>query len=92
MKGTNVKKYYIESILWVDHTHVERGQLPTDPDDFVIPTLSIGIVAKETDKSLVLVSEIERYYTQNDDMTYTLIFKDAIIARKKYGSIKLSDI
>jgi hypothetical protein len=89
MKG-KISKYPIESILWEDHTHVERGPLPDNPDDFVLPTLSIGIVLKETDKALVLVSEIERYRNQEDDMTYTLIFKDAIVGRKKYGKIELS--
>lgn len=89
IKLSRVKKYSLESILWEDHTHVSRGQLPNNPDTFVTPTLSFGVITKETDKSLVLVSDIERYET-GDETTYTIIFKSAIVGRKKYGEIKLS--
>ena len=88
MKDSN--KYNIESILWEDHTHVSRGPLPDDPDNSIIPTLSFGVVLQETVKSLVLAHDIERYHGQDDEISYTLIFKASIVARKKYGKIKLS--
>jgi hypothetical protein len=92
LKGSKIKKYYnIESIIWIDHTHVERGSLPDDPDNSVLPTLSFGVVIKETDKTLILVSEIERY-NYGDDFSYTLIYKNAITGRKKYGTIELKNI
>lgn len=92
MKEPNIKKFYLESILWEDHSHIERGAIPQDPDTFVLPTLSVGIVIKETDKTIILVSDIERYSYQKDDVTFMLIFKSAILARKKYGKIKIADI
>ena len=92
MKGTNVKKYYIEAVIWEDHTHIERGVPPDDPDNFILPTLSVGIVFKETDKLLVLVTDIERFRFQEDNANFMMIFKSTILNRKKYGKIKLADI
>lgn len=91
MKGTNIKKYYIESVIWTDHMHVDRGSLPDDPDSHVGLTISFGVVLKETDKVLILVSEIERYSVE-DEYSYLLIYKSAIIGRKRYGKIELSNI
>ena len=86
-----MKKYSIESVLWNDHTHVHRGQIPENPDTFIIPTLSVGIILKETKKTITLISEIERY-DDRDDSSFTIIFKNAILGRRKYGSIKLDNI
>jgi hypothetical protein len=83
-----MKEYDIASILWEDHYHVSQGPLPNDPDDFVLPTLSVGIILEETDKTLLLVSDIERY-EDREDVSYTIIYKATIIGRKTYGTINI---
>lgn len=83
-----MSKYSIEIILWEDHMRVEREALPKNPDVFVSPTLSVGIVLRETEKVIVLVSNIERY-PDRDDCNYLIIYKGSIISRAKKGTIKL---
>jgi hypothetical protein len=94
MKDANIKKsrYSIEIILWEDHTLVERGTIPDNPDEFVEPTLSVGIVMKETDKTLILVNNIERFKFQEDNANYLLIYKPTIIGRKKFGKIEIANL
>jgi hypothetical protein len=83
-----MREYSIEVILWEDHTRVEREPLPQNPDDVVIPTLSVGIVAQETKKVVVLVSNIERYVSDLE-CNYLIIYKGSIIGRQEYGKVKI---
>jgi len=62
-----------------------------DPDTAILPTLSIGIIYKETPKSYVVVSDIERY-NSGDEATYLIIRKPAVVSIKEYGVIKLRKI
>lgn len=87
-----MNKYPIVVVLWEDHIEVQRSELPKNVDDlFSRPTLSVGILFKETEKSLLIISDIERYPDRND-ASYTAILKSAVIGIKKYGFIKLKDI
>lgn len=86
-----MRKYPIVVILWEDHTQIIRSEMVKNPDEFLKPTLTVGILYKETDKSLILVSDIERY-SSRDDATYFIILKSTIISRKDYGKIKLAKI
>lgn len=83
-----MKSYPIRAILWNDHLYADRQRLPDFPDDLTSdPTLSVGIVIKETDNTLVLASTIE---PGAEKLTYLVILKPTIISMKKYGSIKLA--
>lgn len=83
-----MKEYSIVVVLWDDHYSASRQPLPKDPDNFLSPVLSVGIIVKETKKVLVLVHDIERWDDQ-DDLSYTVILKSTIVGRKEYGRIKL---
>lgn len=85
-----MRKYKIVIILWEDHTRFTSSRMFPDPDTAIIPTLSIGVLYKETLKSYVLVSDIERY-ADRDDTTYTIIRKP-VVAVKEYGEIELRKI
>lgn len=84
-----MKKYSIAAIIWEDHTAASRATLTRNPDEFVTLVLSVGIIIKETEKVLVLVSEIERY-DERDDVSYIVIIKSAIVSREVYGTISIN--
>lgn len=83
-----MRKHKIVAVLWEDHTQILRGKMLKNPHDALTPTLSVGILYKETDKVLVLVSDIERY-SEHDDATYTIILKSSVVSVKEYDKIKL---
>lgn len=79
-------QYDIVAIFWEDHMKVSRQALVSDPDELLdSPMLSIGIIYKETEKTLMLVHDLEG----QDKATYICILKKAIVAQKKYGQIEL---
>jgi hypothetical protein len=83
---TMMTQYNIEAIFWDDHMQIVRDTLTEDPDEFLErPMLSIGIVYKETDKSVLLLHD----YENTEKATYIVIVKNAIVARKSYGQIDL---
>lgn len=84
-----MKKYSLVAIIWEDHTAASRTSLPKNPDEFVTLVLSIGIIVEETEKVLVLASEIERY-EERDDVSYIVIIKSTIVSREVYGTIKIN--
>lgn len=86
------KIYKIIAVLWGDHTGYHRAPMIKDFDKALMPTLTVGILYKETPKYIVVVSEIERYQDQADEASYVIILKDAIISRKEYGDIALEKI
>jgi len=84
-----MNQYNIVAIFWEDHVAVSRSELVDDPDElFIAPVLSIGILYKETDKSVLLIHDIERYSDRNDS-TYIAILKSTILSTKVYGQIEL---
>lgn len=85
-----MRKYKIVAILWEDHTRVTSSSMVIDPDTAIKPTLSVGIIYKDTKKSIVLVSDIERY-EDRDETTYTIIRKP-VVAIREYGEIELAKI
>lgn len=86
----NMRKYKIAAILWEDHTRVTSSSMVSDPDTAITPTLSVGIIYKNTKKSYVLVSDIERY-EDRDEATYMIIRKP-VVSIKEYGEIELAQI
>lgn len=86
-----MRKHKIIAVLWEDHTRFTSGPMTNDPDTAIMPTLSVGILYKQTKKSLVLVTDIEKYETR-DDITYTIILKPAIISQQEYGEITLEKL
>lgn len=85
-------EYDIIVVLWEDHLRRDRYPIPLDPDSLVeIPTITAGILVRETEKTLVVASDLERY-EDRDDATFTVIFKNAVIGLEKYGKIQLSDL
>lgn len=79
-------QYDIAAIFWEDHIQVTRSELVEDPDELLDkPMLSIGIIYKETDKTILLLHDIESV----EKATYIVILKSTIVAIKKYGQIEL---
>lgn len=87
-----MKNYEIVTVLWEDHIHYDRSALINKPSDaFVKPTLTIGILYKEDDKAIIVISDIERY-NDSTEATYTVILKSTIVGIKKFGKIKLRSL
>jgi hypothetical protein len=86
-----MKEYKVAAVFWEDHQHIHRGQMVRNPDKILLPTLSVGIILKETKKTLVLVSDIERY-DDRDDASYLIILRSTITAIKEYGTIKINKL
>lgn len=84
-------EYPVVIILWKDHVHIERSSMVENPDEEITLTLSVGVIYKETEETITLVSEIERY-SDKDDATYLIILKNAIESTKEYGRIKLKKL
>lgn len=80
-------QYDVVAIFWEDHVQVTRSELVNDPDELIeSPMLSIGLLYKETDKTVMLVHDFE----STEKATYIVILKSTIVAIKKYGQIELS--
>lgn len=86
-----MKEYSVVTIIWEDHLKVDRSPLPKDPDESIETTLSIGIIVDETEKVIVLASDIERY-ADRDECSYLIVFKSTILAVKEYGKVKINKI
>lgn len=84
--------YKVIGVIWEDHITKVATEIPSNPDEeFDVPTLTVGILLRETDKSLLVAHDIERLDT-TDNATFTVILKSAVIGRKEYGEIDLDDI
>lgn len=83
-----MRKHKIVSVLWVDHARFTDTKMVSNPDEAIIPTLSVGILYKKTKNTYVIVYDIERY-DDRDDMTYTIIQRATIIGETSYGEIEL---
>jgi hypothetical protein len=85
-------EFDIIAVFWEDHISGDRCPIPSNPDDlFNRPTLSVGILLSETEKSLLLVSNIERY-DERDETTFMAILKSTVVAIQKYGTIPLEGL
>ena len=85
-------KYPIVVILWEDHIHFDRSPILKSPSAaFKTPVLTAGILYKQDKKAVIVVSDIERYQ-EYDDTSYTVILKNAIIATKVFGKIKIKSL
>lgn len=84
--------YKVVAVLWEDHITKIAAEIPENPDEvFDISTLTVGILLRETDKSLLIAHDIERF-SEYDNGTFSVIRKDAVINIKNYGKIKLKNI
>jgi hypothetical protein len=84
-------EYEIVAVLWQDHVGYEKAPLPENPDECVeAPTLTIGFLYKETDKTITVVSEIEPY-EDRDEATFSVILKSTILGLNTYGKITLRE-
>lgn len=80
-------KYKIIGVLWQDHITRVAQELPDDPDSVVeLPTLTVGILLQETDKTLLIAHDVELGTTVS---THSIIYKNAIVAMMDYGEIEL---
>jgi hypothetical protein len=85
-------EFEVVVVLWEDHIRTDRSSIPSNPDElFQRPTLSIGVLLKETPKSILVVSDIERY-DDRDEGTYMVILKNSILGIKKYGTIQIENL
>lgn len=84
-----MKEYNVVSVLWDDHTGFHRTKIIKNPEKLMRPTLTIGFIYRQTDKTMTVVSELERY-DEGDEATYVVIFKSTIRAVTEYGKIKLA--
>jgi len=84
--------YKVVAVFWEDHITRISADIPENPDEiFEIPTLTVGLLMRETDKSLLLAHDIERF-SEYDNSTYSVILKNAVISIKEFGEIQLDNI
>lgn len=86
-----MKEYPIIAVIWEDHTAFTRAKLPQNNDlsDYIRPSLTLGLLYKKTKKYIIVVSNIDRY-EEGDQADFIVIFKDAILSTKEYGTIKIN--
>lgn len=84
--------YKVVAVFWEDHITRFGDTIPKDPDEvFDVPTLTVGILLCETDKSLLVAHDVERL-AEEDSSIYTVILKNAVIGMKEFGNIELENI
>lgn len=87
-----MKEYSVVAVLWQDHWGATRTALPVNPEEVLLPTLTVGLLVQETETLIIVVSDIERY-DDRDDVTYTAIVKKAICGKvKTFGKLKIRKI
>ena len=84
--------YKVVAVFWEDHITNIGQEIPKDPDEvFEVPTLTVGILMRETEKSLLVAHDLERL-AEEDSSIYTVILKSAVIGVKEFGEIDLENI
>jgi hypothetical protein len=87
-----MKGYKVVAVLWEDHVSRIGAQLPLNPDEaFEVPTLTVGILLRETEKSLLIAHDVERL-EDIDNSTYTVLLKTAVVGVKEYGQIEIEGL
>jgi len=85
-------EYPIVAIMWEDHMTSISSQIPRNPDEMIeTPTLTVGILLSETDKTYLVAHDVERL-TDIDNGTYTVILKSTVTGIKNFGKIPLNEI
>ena len=87
-----MREFPVVAVLWEDHISYHREEIFKNPEDGLIkPVLSVGILYKKTKKTLLLVSDIERYM-DHDEASFIIILRSTVVSIKKYGTIELSKL
>lgn len=87
-----MKGYKIVAVLWEDHISKIGVEIPFNPDEvFEMPTLTAGILLRETEKSLLIAHDIERL-EDIDSSIYTVILKSTVINMKEFGIIEIEEL
>ncbi len=85
-------EYPIVAIMWEDHMTTISSQIPKNPDESIeVPTLTVGILLSETDKTYLVAHDVERL-TDIDNGTYSIILKSTVTGIKKFGNLPLNEI
>jgi hypothetical protein len=87
------KEYPIVAVLWEDHSAFTGQELPSSDDisEYIRPSLTLGLLYKETSKYIIVISHLERY-DDREQGDWMVIYKSAILGRENYGKIKLRKI
>lgn len=87
------KEYPVVAVLWEDHSSFSTQELPPNDDlsEYIRPSLTLGLLYKETSKYIILIHHLERY-AEGDVADWTVIYKNAIISTKTYDTMKLRKI
>jgi len=84
--------YKVVAVFWEDHITRVGHEIPQNPDEvFEVPTLTVGILLRETEKSLLVAHDLERL-ADEDRGIYTTILKSTVIGVKEFGEIDLENI
>jgi hypothetical protein len=86
-----MKKFDIVTVLWDDHIAFERSSIIKNPADALTPTLTLGLLWKETKGYVVIISNVERY-RDRDDANYIIILKGCIRGIRRYGKLKVGKL
>lgn len=85
-------EFKVVAVLWQDHMQVTRSSIPTDPDLALShPTLTIGALLKKSKKSVIILSDLERY-ADRDEANYMIILRSDILGIKEYGVITIDNL
>ncbi len=86
-------KYPVVGVLWEDHSKFTGDQLPptSDISEYVRPSLTLGLLYKETKKYIILIQHIERY-EDRDEVDFFIIFKGTILGTRQYGEEEVRNI
>ena len=83
--------YKIVAVIWDDHRKVTRSPIVTDPESLIFPTITIGILLKQTKRLLTIVSDIERY-EDGDNADYMIILRSCVQGIMEYGEIEIDNL
>lgn len=86
-----MSQYKVVVALWEDHTVFREAELPNKLEEAIIPSLTTGILYKETDRYVVIVSHIERF-ENHDESDYTIILKGSILSMKEFGEVEIKKL
>lgn len=85
-------EYPIVAIIWEDHVTRISSEIPKNSDELIdSPTITVGILLSETDKTYLVAHDVERYDSY-DNGTYTVILKNTVVGFKNFGDLQLNEI
>ncbi len=83
--------YKVVAVIWEDHREVTRSPIVNDPEDLILPTITVGLLLKKTKRLLVVASDIERY-EEGDNASYMVIFRSNVIGMKEFGELEVDNL